>query len=113
MAETTKDVRKSVRLSQEVYAYVESAEGKSFNDKLDRLLLDAKNGEAQRAKRIQEYDKRIQRQEEKMEKLFEQESDFRKLHSNAVMLNRQLEELGKAFKRQIEAFENETDKTSI
>lgn len=113
MVETTKDVRKSVRLSQEVYEYVESAEGKSFNDKLDRLLLDAKNGEAQRAKRIQEYDKRIQRQEEEIEKLFRQESDFRKLHSNVVMLNRQLEELGKTFKWQIEAFENETDKTSI
>ena len=101
-ATKAKDVQKSVRLSQEVYEYVESADGKSFNDKLNCLLLDAKNGEAQRAKRIQEYDKRIQRQEEKMEKLFEQESEFRKLHSNAVMLNRQLEELGKAFKRQIE-----------
>lgn len=107
MAETTKDVRKSVRLSQEICEYIESAEGKSFNDKLDRLLLDAKNGEAQRAKRIQEYDKRIQRQVEKMAKLFDQERDFRELFDSAAVINRRFEELEALLDRQLEELRSE------
>lgn len=51
---------KSVRLTDEVLAYVEAHPGDGFNNKFENLVLDYKNSEQYRKKRIAYYDNLIE-----------------------------------------------------
>lgn len=97
-----KDVQKSVRLSQEVYEYVERADGKSFNDKLNCLIMDAKRSEADLLERIQRYDERIEQEEAELLRCLKHKEDFEDMQRKAVQILRQLEELEGEVKKQIE-----------
>jgi hypothetical protein len=66
---TSKSIPKSVRISQEVQNYVESFEGKSFNDKLNNLILDCKNGKERRQKELLNLDKQIDVKQGKLDKI--------------------------------------------
>ena len=107
----SKDVQKSVRLSQEVYEYVESADGKSFNDKLNCLIMDAKRNEADRLERIQRYDERIEQEEAELLRCMRYKEDFVDMQRKAVHILRQLEELEGEVEKQIE--ERRNDKSNM
>ena len=51
---------KSVRLTDEVLAYVEAHPGDGFNNKFENLVLDYKNSEKYRKKRVAYYDNLIE-----------------------------------------------------
>lgn len=110
-ATKAKDVQKSVRLSQEVYEYVESADGKSFNDKLNCLIMDAKRSEADLLERIQRYDERIEQEEAELLRCMKHKEDFMDMQRKAVHILRQLEELEGEVKKQIE--ERRNDKSNM
>ena len=107
----SKDVQKSVRLSQEVYEYVESADGKSFNDKLNCLIMDAKRNEADLLECIHRYDERIEQEEAELLRCMKHKEHFMDLQRKVVQILRQLEELEGEVKKQIE--ERRNDKSNM
>lgn len=111
VATKAKDVQKSVRLSQEVYEYVESADGRSFNDKLNCLIMDAKRSEADFLERIQRYDERIEQEEAELLRCMKQKDNLMNVQRKVVHILRQLEELEGEVKKQIE--ERRNDKSNM
>ena len=81
MTLTKKSIAKSVRLTQEVFDYIDSAPGNGFNEKFENIILEAKRGESDRKKELARLDKKIERQQRKESLLFEKynylESSFR------------------------------------
>ena len=51
---------KSIRLTDEVLAYIEQAPGDGFNQKFENIILEAKNGEQERKGRLAYYDKLLE-----------------------------------------------------
>ena len=51
MTLTKKSIAKSVRLTQEVFDYIDSAPGNGFNEKFENIILEAKRGESDRISR--------------------------------------------------------------
>jgi wobble nucleotide-excising tRNase len=66
-----KNISKSVRLTDEVYAVIMAAPGNGFNEKFENIILEAKNGEMQRLKKIADLDKTIEDQQRKLYKLYD------------------------------------------
>lgn len=54
-----KKIAKSIRLSDEVYGYIMEMPGNGFNEKFENIILEAKNGEAERKKRLSDLEKSI------------------------------------------------------
>lgn len=67
---------KSVRINQNIYAYIENYKGKGFNEKFENIISDAMESEIKRLVRIKQLEKQIQEQEKKLYKTIQ---DVRKL----------------------------------
>lgn len=76
MTLTKKSIAKSVRLTQEVFDYIDSAPGNGFNEKFENIILEAKRGESDRKKELARLDKQIEKQRRKQTLLFEQLTNF-------------------------------------
>ena len=88
MTLTKKSIAKSVRLTQEVFDYIDSAPGNGFNEKFENIILEAKRGESDRKKELARLDK--QRKESLLfEKYNYLESSFR----DFVHIHHQIENL--------------------
>lgn len=59
MVANFKKNQKSVRLTDEVLAYVENAPGDGFNQKFENLVLEMKRTEPERKKRLTELEHKI------------------------------------------------------
>ena len=68
MTLTKKSIAKSVRLTQEVFDYIDSAPGNGFNEKFENIILEAKRGESDRKKELARLDKKIERQQRSMKR---------------------------------------------
>lgn len=62
---------KSIRLTDEVLAYVESHPGDGFNNKFENLVLDYKNSEQYRKKRVAYYDSLIETRKKQLAEVSE------------------------------------------
>lgn len=69
---TKKNIAKSVRLTQEVFDYINAAPGSGFNEKFENIILEAKRGESDRKKELARLDKEIEKQRKKEALLFDQ-----------------------------------------
>lgn len=65
-----------MRLTQEVYDYIEQQAGNGFNEKFENIILEAKKGESERKKELARLDKQIEKQRQKQTLLFEQLTNF-------------------------------------
>ena len=86
---TKKSIAKSVRLTQEVFDYIDSAPGNGFNEKFENIILEAKRGESDRKKELARLDKQIEKQLSGDEPDF----DIRALHllyDHKVLMNERL-----------------------
>lgn len=54
-----KNNSKSIRMDDEVLAYIVNYRGNGFNEKFKNIILDAMKEESERVKRLEELDKRI------------------------------------------------------
>lgn len=61
-----------MRLTQEVYDYIEQQAGNGFNEKFENIILEAKKGESERKKELARLDKEIEKQRKKEALLFDQ-----------------------------------------
>lgn len=72
---TKKNVQKSIRISEEVAAYIEKQEGNGFNEKLCNMVLYCMDHEAEIKKKIISAEKRlefVEKQINEKHKLLEQ-----------------------------------------
>lgn len=88
-----KDIAKSVRLTQEVFDYVNAAPGKGFNDKFENIILEAKRGESDRKKELAELEKQIKRLQRKESLLFQEYSSLSNFFNDFVHVWRSLEKI--------------------
>ena len=58
-----KSVAKSIRMTEEVYAYITGYRGDGFNEKFENIILDAMIGESQRKQKLSMYDSQIKEQQ--------------------------------------------------
>ena len=61
-----KDISKSIRLTQEVYDYIDEAAGNGFNEKFENIILEAKAQESGRKKRLAELEKYIRKKQDNL-----------------------------------------------
>lgn len=66
-----KTVQKSIRLSEDVLAYIEAAPGDGFNNKFENIILSAKRTEPERRRKIDEYDLLIEKRKRQLEQIVE------------------------------------------
>lgn len=59
-----KSILKSVRLSQEVYDYIDNFAGEGFNQKFENIILYARRSEKNRHLRIKQLDADIKKKEQ-------------------------------------------------
>lgn len=59
-----------MRLTQEVYDYIEQQAGNGFNEKFENIILEAKKGESERKKELARLDKQIRKQQQKQNLVF-------------------------------------------
>lgn len=88
-----KDIAKSVRLTQEVFDYVNAAPGKGFNDKFENIILEAKRGESDRKKELAELEKQIKRLQRKESLLFQEYYSLSNFFNDFVYVQRSLEKI--------------------
>ena len=65
-----------MRLTQEVYDYIEQQAGNGFNEKFENIILEAKKGESDRKKELARLDKQIRKQQQKQNLVFSQLTNF-------------------------------------
>lgn len=61
-----KSIQKSVRLSEEVAAYIEDMPGEGFNRKFENLVMACKRDEPERLRKIENYDELIQKRKRQL-----------------------------------------------
>lgn len=66
---TGKSVQKSIRLSEEAYAYIDGYRGANFSERLENLVYDAMLSEPERVRRLAELDAEIQERRKKLRAL--------------------------------------------
>ena len=91
-----KNLSKSIRLSQEVFDYINQAPGKGFNEKFENIILEAKSGEAERRKILADLDERIKEEQRYLKDLFERYRHLNVFFSRVMHLMHEVDSLEKA-----------------
>lgn len=60
----SKSVGKSIRLTEDLYQYIDAYRGNGFNEKFANIIQDARDSEADRLLRLSDLDKKIKKREE-------------------------------------------------
>ena len=108
-----KSVSKSIRLTEEVFTYIDGYQGEGFNQKFENIILNAMCTEQQRKKRIKELDKRIAEREEVLRKLFDDISSFEYLNREVNYITRQVDVMRKRVSQMNAAASDPGDLTEI
>lgn len=88
-----KSIAKSVRLTQEVYDYIEQQAGNGFNEKFENIILEAKKGESDRKKELARLDREIEKQRKKEYLLFEKYQSLNNFFRDFLSVQHTLEKL--------------------
>lgn len=91
-----KNLSKSIRLSQEVFDYIDQAPGKGFNEKFENIILEAKTGEAERKKTLADLDERIKEEQRYLKNLFERYRHLNEFFSRVMHLMYEVDSLERA-----------------
>ena len=99
---TKKSISKSVRLTQEVFDYIDSSPGNGFNEKFENIILEAKRGESDRKEELARLDERIKRQRENESLLFKKYNYLETSFRDFVHIQHQIENLRKDFDKVVD-----------
>ena len=91
-----KNLSKSIRLTQEVYDYIDQAPGKGFNEKFENIILEAKTGAAERKKTLADLDERIKEEQRYLKNLFERYRHLNEFFSRVMHLMHEVDSLERA-----------------
>lgn len=85
-----KSISKSIRLSDEVYGYIMDAPGNGFNEKFENIILEAKEAEPERKKRLADYDKNIEKKSREFAQLFDRYRNVDEFFRSFLRMQHQL-----------------------
>ncbi len=77
-------IAKSIRVDQEIFAYIERYKGEGFNEKFENIIRDAMESEKKRLEHIKQLDKQIREQEQKLQKIM---NEVRKVSDISYQVN--------------------------
>lgn len=93
MAASKKNIAKSIRISEEVFAYIDQAPGKGFNEKFENIILEAKKSEAQRKQNLAVLDEQIHDAQLKLNKILQQDCELQQFFRTFAYMQHQLSTL--------------------
>lgn len=88
-----KSISKSVRLTDEVFTYIDGYEGDGFNQKFENIILFAMCSEPDRKKCIQDLDEKIVKRQEELKVLVKDINNFIEIQRNSVWILRDLDKM--------------------
>ena len=98
-----KNIAKSVRISDEVFAYIDAAPGKGFNEKFENIILEAKREEADRKKRLAKLEQRIHDAQINLNKLLDQDRELRQCFRQFTYIQHQVDIMKQSVERALNA----------
>lgn len=96
-----KDIQKSVRLSPDIYSYIDSYRGGNFSEKLSNLVYDARKGEKKRKERFRELEGMIAAKERSYDEIRENIAVIQQIGCCALYIERSMNALYEETKRLI------------
>lgn len=93
MCNQFKSVSKSIRLTEDLYKYIDNYRGEGFNAKFENVILDARDSEKQRQMRLQWLQRDYDKLEAQYKELQQSFAELKSIHRNAVNVHRMLYEL--------------------
>lgn len=100
---TNKSVAKTIRLTEEVYTYIENYEGDTFTGKLEHLVLDACLGEQQRREKFRYYDDQIRESQQELNRLLLELETVRRIRREAISVEAGINRLSREVQTLLEA----------
>lgn len=97
-----KNIAKSVRISDEVFAYIDAAPGKGFNEKFENIILEAKREEADRKERLADLEQRIHDAQINLNKLLDQDRELRQCFRQFAYIQHQVEIMKQSVERALQ-----------
>lgn len=94
-----KNISKSVRISEEVYSYIDSSPGKGFNEKFENIILEAKRTEPERKKELAGLEHQIWEARQELSRLLSQDRDLREFFRIFIDVRRHLSSMKDALDR--------------
>ena len=98
---TSKNISKSIRLSEEVYAYIDGYQGEGFNQKFDNIILDAMLSEQHRKAKLEVLDRQIADKERQLRELSADYEVYSNIRRQATYLEKTVSELADRSKRHV------------
>ncbi len=93
MCNAPKKVSKSIRLTEDLYKYIDNYRGEGFNEKFENVILDARDSEQKRRIRLGVLQKDYDGLYAKYVTLQQSFAKLNSIHRNAVNVHRMLYEL--------------------
>ncbi|WP_320956528.1 hypothetical protein [Enterocloster asparagiformis] len=75
-----KSIAKSIRMTEEVFAYINGYQGEGFNQKFENIILEAMCGEAERKRRLNALDISIEHRKDELHRMYDQISFYRAIY---------------------------------
>ena len=97
-----KNIAKSIRISDEVFAYIDAAPGKGFNEKFENIILEAKKEEATRKKKLADLEQQIHDARENLYKIFEQDRELRNFFRIFCSIQHQILDMKESVERALQ-----------
>ena len=92
-----KTITKSVRLSGDVYALIESCEGKNFSDRLENLVRCCYRDIPEKKKKLEFLDRAVKRRSEQCSRYWGFEDELREMAKLAESFSKDVRELRDSF----------------
>lgn len=100
-----KNISKSIRISEEVFSYIDSAPGKGFNEKFEKIILEAKQTESDRKKELARLEEQIHEARLKLRNLLSQDRELQQFFRTVNSIQRRISSMKDAL-----GIENPEDK---
>jgi hypothetical protein len=88
-----KNISKSIRISEEVFDYINESPGKGFNDKFENIILSAKKEESERQQRLAELNEAIEKKSCELKRLFNEHRYMNDFFRSVLHMQRELSDL--------------------
>lgn len=87
---SNKSILKSMRMTPELFSYIDGYQGNGFNEKFENIILDAMFSDTSRRKRISELDALIRSKEEEYFQLVKKVQEFEALYHSSISIFKML-----------------------
>lgn len=85
-----KNISKSIRISEEVFSYIDSSPGKGFNEKFENIILEARRTESDRKEELARLEDRICEKRQELSRLINQNMELRQFFRTIGSIQHQI-----------------------